>query len=87
MVNKTIATKPGKPTKHVKLTKKEIAAKKKEETKIQTERKKTEYIHKRKAEYPKIEEQLDMIYHQGLTMWRAKIKQIKEKYPKPEEVK
>jgi hypothetical protein len=38
--------------------------------------------HHRKNEYPPIEEQLDMIYHEGLDAWKLKIKEIKEKYPK-----
>ena len=36
----------------------------------------------RKAEYPSIEEQLDMLYHQGYEGWRAKIEEIKNKFPK-----
>lgn len=42
-----------------------------------------EYISKRKASYPSIEDQLDMIYHNGLDVWKDKIKAIKDKYPKP----
>ena len=42
-----------------------------------------DYQSKRRAEYPKIEEQLDQIYHQGLEAWKADIKAIKDKYPKP----
>ena len=41
-----------------------------------------DYQSKRKAEYPKIEEQLDQIYHQGLEAWKADIQLIKDKYPK-----
>ena len=40
------------------------------------------YISKRKAEYPAIEDQLDEIYHNGIDSWKAKIKAIKDKYPK-----
>ena len=40
------------------------------------------YAEKRKKEYPDIGEQLDMIYH-DMDAWRACIRQIKEKYPKP----
>ena len=42
-----------------------------------------DYQSKRKAEYPKIEEQLDKIYHSGIDAWKADIKAIKDKYPKP----
>jgi len=36
----------------------------------------------RKNEYPPLEEQLDMIYHEGIEAWKSKIKSIKDKYPK-----
>ena len=39
------------------------------------------YIRKRKAEYPSIPDQLDMIY-KDITSWQATIKAIKDKYPK-----
>jgi dsRNA-specific ribonuclease len=42
-----------------------------------------EYKEKRKAEYPAIEDQLDTIYHNGVAGWKATIKAIKDKYPKP----
>lgn len=45
------------------------------------------YIDLRKAEYPKLEDQLDMIYHDkinGTGIWQATIANIKAKYPKPE---
>ena len=41
-----------------------------------------ECYEKRKLEYGSIEDQLDEIYH-NLTIWRARIKKIKEKHPKP----
>ena len=41
------------------------------------------YQSKRVAEYPKIEEQLDKIYHSGIDAWKADIKAIRDKYPKP----
>tara|TARA_B000000609_G_scaffold116206_1_gene90489 strand:- start:1568 stop:1897 length:330 start_codon:yes stop_codon:yes gene_type:complete len=41
------------------------------------------YKSKRRAEYPPIEEQLDKIYHSGVNAWKASIKTIKDKYPKP----
>ena len=40
------------------------------------------YKSKRKAEYPSIQEQLDKIYHSGVTGWKTTIKAIKDKYPK-----
>ena len=40
------------------------------------------YQELRAAEYPPIGDQLDDIYHNGLTKWKATIKVIKDKYPK-----
>ena len=42
-----------------------------------------EYQRQRKEEYPSWEDQLDKIYHSGLDAWKADIKAIKDKYPKP----
>ena len=42
-----------------------------------------DYVKKRRAEYPSIEDQLDTIYHSGVTGWKTTIKTIKDKYPKP----
>ena len=41
------------------------------------------YKSQRRAEYPSIEDQLDDIYHNGIDAWKATIKVIKDKYPKP----
>ena len=41
------------------------------------------YKSQRRAEYPSIEDQLDNIYHNGIDAWKATIKVIKDKYPKP----
>ena len=41
------------------------------------------YKSQRRAEYPNIEDQLDDIYHNGIDAWKATIKTIKDKYPKP----
>ena len=41
-----------------------------------------EYQRKRKAEYPSIEDQLDDIYHNGISGWSATIKKTKDNYPK-----
>jgi len=43
----------------------------------------TKYQRDRAAEYPRLEEQLDDIYHNGIDAWKASIKAIKDKYPKP----
>jgi len=40
------------------------------------------YQEKRADEYPRIEDQLDKIYHDGIDGWKADIKVIKDKYPK-----
>ena len=40
------------------------------------------YKNKRLAEYPSIEDQLDDIYHNGVSGWSATIKKTKDKYPK-----
>lgn len=32
--------------------------------------------------FPRIEDQLDYIYHNGIDKWKAEIKKIKDKYPK-----
>ena len=37
----------------------------------------------RRSEYPTIEDQLDLIYHSGIDAWKSKIKETKDKYPKP----
>ena len=42
-----------------------------------------QYQRDRAAEYPSWEDQLDKIYHSGLDAWKADIKAIKDKYPKP----
>ena len=41
------------------------------------------YKSKRRAEYPKFEDQFDQIYNEGIDAWKASIKTIKDKYPKP----
>ena len=42
-----------------------------------------DYSPKRAAEYPSVVDQLDLIYHSGIDAWKAKIKETKDKYPKP----
>ena len=41
------------------------------------------YKSQRRAEYPKFEDQFDKIYNEGIDAWKATIKTIKDKYPKP----
>ena len=41
------------------------------------------YKSQRRAEYPLIVDQLDQIYNEGIDAWKATIKTIKDKYPKP----
>tara|TARA_Y100000114_G_scaffold111165_1_gene104919 strand:+ start:587 stop:916 length:330 start_codon:yes stop_codon:yes gene_type:complete len=41
------------------------------------------YKTKRRAEYPKFEDQFDQIYNEGIDAWKTSIKAIKDKYPKP----
>ena len=41
------------------------------------------YKSKRRAEYPSHEEQWDIMYHSGFDAWKSKIKETKDKYPKP----
>tara|TARA_R100001163_G_C4971932_1_gene131499 strand:- start:190 stop:675 length:486 start_codon:yes stop_codon:yes gene_type:complete len=40
------------------------------------------YFQKRKKQYPSIVDQLDELYHNGIDGWKAKIKEVKDKYPK-----
>tara|TARA_Y100001949_G_C15804160_1_gene250583 strand:- start:44 stop:343 length:300 start_codon:yes stop_codon:yes gene_type:complete len=42
------------------------------------------YYRERSNAYPKIADQLDEIYHNGIDSWKALVKQTKDKYPKPE---
>ncbi len=43
---------------------------------------KEDYSKRRKEEYPSIEDQLDILYHEGFDSWKETIQVIKEKYPK-----
>ena len=45
--------------------------------------KNTQYQRDRAVAYPSIQDQLDKIYHSGLTAWKADIKAVKDKFPKP----
>tara|TARA_B100000886_G_scaffold246884_1_gene173718 strand:- start:659 stop:943 length:285 start_codon:yes stop_codon:yes gene_type:complete len=52
-------------------------------TAIDAELAATKYQRDREAEYPSWQDQLDKIYHSGIDAWKADIKIIKDKYPKP----
>ena len=61
-------------------TEEEISTKK---TELETEYNNNEYQRNRADEYPDIGDQLDYIYHNGLTKWKSDmIKPVKDKYPK-----
>ena len=82
MSKRAIATAPGKQTEHKTLTLKEKTARIQEEADNIEKRLKEEYARKRRAEYPSIEDQLDLMYHSGFEAWKTKIELIKTKYPK-----
>jgi hypothetical protein len=42
-----------------------------------------EYKTKRIQEYPSIEDQLDILYHEGYNGWKQTIQEVKDRYPKP----
>ena len=62
-----------------KITVDQIKTKKAELDKLD---KANEYRMQREKEYPRIEEQLDDMYHNGFDKWKESIKKIKDKYPK-----
>ena len=62
-----------------KITVDQIKTKKAELNKVD---KANEYKMQRVKEYPRIEEQLDTIYHKGIDEWKKIIKTVKDKYPK-----
>jgi hypothetical protein len=41
-----------------------------------------EYKGQRGGSYPKLEDQLDQIYHEGIDAWKATIREVKDTYPK-----
>lgn len=51
-------------------------------TELQTEYDNNKYQRDREIEYPKIVDQLDDLYHNGIDGWKTTIKAIKDKYPK-----
>jgi regulator of replication initiation timing len=68
------------------LTKKEEAELRAEWAIEETEKQNNAWKEGRKKEYPSINDQLDTLYHEGYEGWKAKIKAIKDKYPKPTEI-
>ena len=50
---------------------------------VDAELAKQNYKNQRMVEYPSIEDQLDIMYHHGFDAWKTKIKETKDKYPKP----
>jgi uncharacterized coiled-coil DUF342 family protein len=52
---------------------------------LQAEYEYNQYQRNRASEYPSIEDQLDTLYHQGYDGWKARIDEVKNKYPKPGE--
>lgn len=66
----------------VPFTPEEEAQRDAEEAAAITEQAKTAYIRNRVAEYPSINDQLDLLYHGGMDAWKAAIKAVKDKYPK-----
>ena len=65
----------------IELTPEEVAAR--EARGVKADAKRNHYTVKRSEEYPKIEDQLDDIYHNGIDGWKTTIKVTKDKYPKP----
>jgi hypothetical protein len=50
---------------------------------LQTEYENNQYQRLRESSYPSIQDQLDILYHQGYDGWKEEINKVKEKYPKP----
>ena len=51
---------------------------------LEKEYERNEYQRNRVSEYPSFADQFDLLYHGGYDVWKAKIDEIKNKYPKPE---
>jgi hypothetical protein len=50
---------------------------------LQEEYEYNQYQRDRKKVYPSIEDQLDLLYHQGYEGWKQEIDRVKEMHPKP----
>ena len=69
---------------NVDYTAEEEAARDAEEAKVLADKQANKYQRDRANEYPSIVDQLDYIYHNGVTKWKTDmITPVKEKYPKP----
>ena len=65
-------------------TAEEEVARDAEEAKVLADKQANKYQRDRANEYPSIVDQLDYIYHNGVTKWKTDmISPVKEKYPKP----
>ena len=42
-----------------------------------------QYQRNRADAYPKIEDQLDTLFHGGINAWKAQIQEVKDQFPKP----
>ena len=51
---------------------------------LQAEYEANQYQRDRASQYPSIQDQLDMLYHQGIDGWKEEIKKVKDAHPKPE---
>jgi hypothetical protein len=51
---------------------------------LQAEYDAKQYQRDRAKYYPPIEDQLDVLYHEGIDGWKERIQAVKDKYPKPE---
>lgn len=49
---------------------------------IEAEINRFEYVVKRRQAYPPIEDQLDILFHEGFDGWKSKIDAVKKAYPK-----
>ena len=67
-------------TEQVQPTEAEITA---EVARLQAEYDNNEYQRQRAQAYPSIADQLDLIYHEGIDVWKAQIAAVKQEYPKP----
>ena len=68
----------------VQFTAKEEAEADRQDAERSEEKRLNRYKKDRSRAYPSYADQLDTIYHQGIAAWKAEIKAVKDKYPKPE---
>ena len=55
-------------------------------TRLQTDYDSKQYARDRAKAYPSLEDQLDDIFHNGITGWKTSIQAVKDKYPKENNV-